>query len=231
MSLANFRIEGGIRITDTNSDLGVDQLQGSGAPAGTSGATDSADIGSTYQDRTNGQKYYKLTSTSSAVDWQKFADEGVYSLIGTSFDAADMGTYTGSTVADGGDVKDNIQDLETALEAINGGASSENTNVTSSVVLDSCLVDACQFIEWEVFMVENGTANRQAIKITAIHDGTSAADATATDYSKHTKLRMGSNNAFTYDVTLSGVGVAQVIELTVSASNASTFQARRTDVL
>jgi len=232
MAVSNFRVEGGIEILDDNSENGIHKLQGAGAPPGTAGATDSAPIGSTYSDRTSGQTYYKKTSTSSAVDWQKVTDEGVYSLIGTAFDASDMGTYTGATVSAAGDIKQNIQDLETALEAINGAATAENTNVTTATVLDSCLVDNCQYVEWEVFMFENAAAgNRKAIKITAMHDGTSVADVTAVDYSKHTKLKMGSNNGFTYDVTFSGIGGTQVLELTVSATNASTFQSRRTDIL
>lgn len=63
-------IEKGIRVYGENSEtIYVDKLIGSGAPIGTSGDTDAASIGSTYQDYTNGKMYIKQTDTSSAGDW------------------------------------------------------------------------------------------------------------------------------------------------------------------
>lgn len=234
MALGNFRIEAGLEIYESNSLDGIHIIQGDGIPPGTSGPTDDAPIGSLYADRTNSLLYRKQSNTSSAIDWQRFTDEGVYTLIGTAFDASDLGTFTGATISDNATVKQALQDLETALEAISGAAVAENNNVTTPVVLDSCLVDECFYAEWELFMVENGAqGNRRAIKITAMHDGSldGTVDATITDVSKHTRLQMGANNGWTYDIGLSGAGGAQAMELTVSATNAATFKSRRTDIL
>jgi len=73
--------EKGLRLVKENADHreaagnSVDMLFGSGAPPGTSGETDDADIGSTYGNTDNGDQYKKITDTSLAVDWVR-SDDG-----------------------------------------------------------------------------------------------------------------------------------------------------------
>jgi hypothetical protein len=74
MAREYFEIEKGLRITDENSDSGVEILQGDGVPVGTSGDTADAGIGALYSDRTNGRLYQKRTSTNSAGDWLEIAN-------------------------------------------------------------------------------------------------------------------------------------------------------------
>jgi len=70
-------VEKGLRLLKENTDAGpgnsVDELFGAGAPPGTSGETDDAEIGSTYRDTNNGDFYLKQADTSSATDWVKVA--------------------------------------------------------------------------------------------------------------------------------------------------------------
>ena len=49
-----FRVEQGFSSRAPNADNGVDMIHGAGAPPGTSGLSDEAPIGSTWQDETNG---------------------------------------------------------------------------------------------------------------------------------------------------------------------------------
>ena len=65
-----FKVEKGFEITGLNQDFGVSILTGSGAPAGTSGDTDLAAIGSIYLRTDTGEFYSKKSDTSQASDWE-----------------------------------------------------------------------------------------------------------------------------------------------------------------
>ena len=78
MGRALHALEKGLKLVKVNGDLdtagdSVDKIFDAGAPIGTSGETDEAPIGSTYNNTTNGDMYIKNTDTSSAVDWTKLA--------------------------------------------------------------------------------------------------------------------------------------------------------------
>ena len=70
MSLDLEIIEGGMRITDENSDVGMDILQGSGAPGGTT-FTDAAGVSSRYGDRATGDTYEKFAAGSGTDKWRR----------------------------------------------------------------------------------------------------------------------------------------------------------------
>lgn len=70
-----FAIEKGLRIYKENSNtLFVDVIFDAGAPAGTSGETDAASVGSIYTNTTNGGIWKKIADTSSASDWAELGD-------------------------------------------------------------------------------------------------------------------------------------------------------------
>jgi hypothetical protein len=116
MARSNFRIEQGLEILEANGTEGVWLIKGSGAPVGTSGETDSAPVGSIwFRTDGEGEMYHKITSTSSASDWEPFADSSVYTALGLAFDAEDFGTFTGDIISDNTDAKTALQELETEL--------------------------------------------------------------------------------------------------------------------
>ncbi len=99
-----------------------------------------------------------------------------------------------------------LEGLTTLIALVNGVATT----------IDSILADSYQGASWEVTLVK-GTARRK-VKVWAVHDGTSGADATAAQYTE-----AGADDLGTVDVVLSvdvsGVGAAQVMRLRGLASS------------
>jgi len=281
MARGNYRVEQGLEILEANGTGGVHIIRGSGAPVGTSGPTDDAPIGSLYLREDNeGELFHKITSTSSATDWERFADESVYTALGIAFDAEDFGTFTGDIISDNTDAKtglqeletelvdtrDNaddlitlsgepenatdhstftgttitdsqtthgaLQDLETAVEAIQGGSGGTVAVAAGTpTVISPCLVDICNGVEWEICVFETTTeATKEFFKLTALHDGTSSADATTFDESTHTKLKLADIAGLTFTPKFEGAGAGQTIGLEISATAAVTVKFRRTQI-
>ena len=227
MAKVNFRIEQGLEID------GVYVITGTGAPVGTTGETDAAPVGSLYlREDGEGQLYRKSASTSSASDWEVMADGSVYTALGISDDDEDMGAYTGGILTDNAAQTTLNQELSDAIEAISGGTSSEDTiSAATPTTVNTCLVDDCNFVEYEAWVYETGDeSNREAFKITMFHDGTTSADATAIDETVHTKLKLtGSDIAgLTFTGVLSGTGAAQTLGLQISATAEIKVFTRRT---
>lgn len=231
MALRNYTVEQGFQIDGFGHIL-----SDSGAPLGTSGPTDDAPIGSLYMDTaTTGELYHKKLSTSSSSDWERLVNESVYTLLGVAFNALDMGTFTGTTISDNVDVKVALQDLETALEAIQGGAGSTDAiSAATPTVISKCLVDNCNGTEWEICAFETATeGNKAAFKVQALHDGTSTVDATDanTDYETSQIKEIGSGIAgLTFVPKVELTGASQTIGLEISATAAITVKTRRTDI-
>lgn len=61
-----------------------------------------------------------LTATNVEVALEELAQqiEGIYTLVGVTEDATDLGTFTGGTISDGSNVKGALQELETAVENV-----------------------------------------------------------------------------------------------------------------
>ena len=233
MARSNFRVEQGIEIHDANGTGDSWVLRGSGAPVGTSGATADAPVGSLYMDGgTDGNLYRKTVDNNLAADWVRFVDDSVYTTLGIAFDDEDMGTYSGGILTDNEDTKTNIQELSNAIEAIAGGSvSTTNVPAATPTTISTCLVDDCNFVEWEVFVYDQGTeALKEAFKISAIHDGKTTADATTFDESTHTKLKLADVAGLTFTTKLTGAGTSQTIGLEISATAAITVVARRTSL-
>ncbi len=100
-------------------------------------------------------------------------------------------------------------DILARLEALQ--VSTPLTLALTDYVLDSVLVDSYEAAQWVVVLTKT-SANRSVRTITASHDGSTGADATAVAYGDS-----GPDDVGTVDVTVSvgvsGVGAAQVMRL------------------
>lgn len=233
MARANFRVEKGLEIHSENGTSFVAVLQDAGAPLGTSGETDDAPVGSLYlRNDSEGELYHKIADTSSASDWERFADESAYEALGITFDDENMGAYTGGVLTDNETAKENIQELSDAIEAISGGSfESVAIPAATPTTVSECLVDDCNGVEWEVYVYETGSeAVKEYFKLSALHDGTSSADAANFDDSVHTKLKIADISGLSFDPVLTGAAAAQTIGLSISATAAITVKVRRTDI-
>jgi len=88
MARSLYAAEKGLRLLKENTDKAannaIDFIFDPGAPVGTSGETDDAEIGSVYSNTTDGGIWKKIASTSSASDWIELgtADEARKQLTG-----------------------------------------------------------------------------------------------------------------------------------------------------
>lgn len=148
-------------------------------------------------------------------------------LSGVPTNTTNLGTFSGDTIPDNQTIKQSIQSLETALEARGFLA-----GVTGITTLDSVLVDKVKCVKWLIHAFEQATpANVQAVECFGIHNGTAAADATTTDDTVFSKLKLGSTFNFQVSTDVSGAGVAQVMRLRVASSSAGiTVASRRVEV-
>jgi len=157
--------------------------------------------------------------------------DDLITLSGVAENSTDLGSFTGTTIADNETVKGALQDLETALEAISGGETVTQTGVTTVTTIDEVVVDDFHACEWEVVAFEEAApADKKYFKITGFHDGTAAADATSVKDKVNDKMNFGSFNLST-SIDLNGAGAAQRMRLRISSTSAGvTVIARRTCV-
>lgn len=92
-------------------------------------------------------------------------------LTGVALGAADLGTFTGETIADNRTIKQALQDLETAFEI--GGVKKTATGVTGTdVVLDSIPVANADVVHWVVFgKGVTDPTQRYSSTVRAMHNG------------------------------------------------------------
>jgi hypothetical protein len=187
--------------------------------------------GTLLSDNQTSKQLFQILETAVEEIDQNVND--LITLSGVAENATDLGTFTGSVIPDTSTVKGALQSLETFVESISGGVAITASGVTTLQDIDSVLVDDVHSIEWEIVMWEEATpANKQFLKITALHNGSAAADATLIDDSSHTKLRLGSNFNAVFVVDISGAAAAQVMRLRASSSTAGmAMEVRRTSVV
>lgn len=232
MARSNFRIEQGLEIHDPNGTGNVWVISGTGAPAGTSGETADATVGSLYlrQDG-EGELYRKVADTDSASDWETVVDKSVYDALGIAYDAENMGSYTGGILTDNEDAHTNIQELSDAVEALESSGTTNTVPAATPTSVSPALVDDCIGVEWKVVVFETATpANREYFIINAVHNGTAVADATSFDDSVHSKLKIADIAGLTFTPVLAGTGAAQTLSIEISATAAVTVHTRRTCV-
>jgi len=98
-------------------------------------------------------------------------------------------------------------------------AKSTSTGITSGIV-DSVSVDTAEVVKWIVTVQDTGTNDKYSAEILAMHNGSAAADATLVDFSEAFELEIGAEiSGLAIDVVLSGAGVAQTMQLSVSSAS------------
>lgn len=173
----------------------------------------------------------ELKADQTVVDEIDQNVDDLITLSGVAENSTDLGSFTGDTIPDNQTIKQALQALETAYENVAPGKEIEATGITTISTVDEIAVDNGDMAEWEVVVIDETTPNKKEfMKVTALHDGTSSADATDVDYSKNTKLKTNGGVSFNLTVDLNGTGASQTMRLRVSAGSAVTVRARMTSV-
>ena len=181
-----------------------------------------------------------VTTITSLIDANETHIDNVVSLTGVAKDAANLGTFTGSTIADSSNVKAAIQALETALELkaassvvteIDGNVDdlislsgvAENASglgtFTGSTISDaSTIKDALQDLETAVEGAQAGSAVADRTKtITGDADTTHYVTFVADDNSSATAETVFTDGGITYNPAsnLLSLGAADITTLKV----------------
>jgi flagellin-like hook-associated protein FlgL len=136
--------------------------------------------------------------------------------------------YTSNnTVVDGDTAAAAIGKLDAELGARIKRVTS--TNVTAATSVDSVSVDSVFAVEWLVTCSKTADkSDRETLKIVAVHNGDAAADANAVDWTEYARLDVGNTIAgLNFDVTVSGTGVGQTMNLRISSTDAVDVSAVR----
>lgn len=166
MALNPFWVEKAIRITDENSETGIDIIQGSGVPGGTT-ETDDAAVGSIYLRRDTGDFYRKETDTNAPVDWKRISsDEADDMFLTSAYD-----NTTNGDAADGDSVEEamgkidaNQRDL-TTLSGEPQGAVNHGTFSGSTIQDNRNTKQALQDLETGLEAISGGGKD-QALGVT-----------------------------------------------------------------
>lgn len=109
-----------------------------------------------------------------------------------------------------------------------------NASVTTSVVLDSVLVDTTCIVKWSLYfqgVAEADAGRKEYVELSATHNGHNTgagADATAVKQGTGAILRVGGIiSGLSYTVTLSGSGASQTMVLNVASTMAVVARAIR----
>lgn len=134
------------------------------------------------------------------------------------------------------DVNDGFVALDTQVKANadaiagigEGLATSASAGITTATVVDSLLVDDYDVAKWIIEAQNADQSKKYSVEVLALHDGSTSADATGADWNEYGKLRVGGNiTGFDIAVTVSGVGAAQAMELTIVSTEAVDIKATR----
>lgn len=117
-------------------------------------------------------------------------------------------------------------DLETAIGELDDAyakvAKQATITTSTTATLDSVLVDDVKVVKWIVHAQQGNKVT--AVEVLATHDGQAAVDASDADHSTYAKLKLNGNIAgITFDVTVSGTGTGQTMNLRVGASASTVF--------
>lgn len=178
-------------------------------------------VNASYDNTTNGAPA-DGDDAQTAIGYLDANQLDLITLSGVAKGEVDLATFSGTTIQDNRTIKQALQDLETALEAVSGGSKDQELGVTTATRVGEVLVDDADQVEWEVLIVDAANPdNKKKLKISALHDGTVSADAANVDIDKFAKLKIGSNFNASVSVTLSGTGVTQDIAVEVASTEPS----------
>lgn len=179
---------------------------------------------------TDAGKKYTFSGTTWVQTDQASVDEFgfVHTFIGKSGFGSETPTYSSNNiVTDGTSLEAAIGDLDAAAGAT--PVSSSLTAVSGSNVLDTVLVDNVAVVKWLV-TVRQGTAY-VAQEVWASHNGDASTDATIVDKTIYAKIKtVGAIAGFDIDVTLTGAGGAQTLDLDVTTTASADWKATRIPV-
>lgn len=149
--------------------------------------------------------------------------------LGLSQGAANFGTFSGNILSDNSSAKTLFQEIETYLEGLASPVETSQDGVTSAVTLDSVPVDSIAACKWLIYArLVSSPDNVKALELYALNDGVvGGADATDTDSTKYSRIKIGSNFNLQVSADVSGSGAAQVMRLRVQASAAVDVRATR----
>lgn len=100
--------------------------------------------------------------------------------------------------------------------------------ITTTTVVDSDLVDNIDSAFWHI-VATKVDGSREALTITATHDGTDVADATEAEFSEYGIVNVGPTtiSGLSFGLALSGVGAAQEMQLVVASTDQVDVKVRR----
>jgi hypothetical protein len=136
---------------------------------------------------------------------------------GIATNVTDIATNTSDIATNVTDIATNTSDIA-ALNALIVPTSGTGTN---TYTLDSVSVDDNVAAKWLVTATDPTNGKREAFEVYAMHDGYGVTDATADpDFTVYSKLNSdaGKISGLSFDVDVTGVGVAQTMNLQISAS-------------
>ena len=159
-------------------------------------------------------------SVESAIEKLDGNQQDIQSASGLTQGDVDYGAFTGDLLADNQTSKDLFQRLEDLLDQLKGV---QVTGVTTSTAVDAVPHASVKACKWLIEAFEEATpANRKALEVYALTDGTSVDDTV------YARLRVGSNFNLTVSVAINGANM----ELQAASSTAGvTVTARRIEVV
>lgn len=162
-----------------------------------------------------------VAEADTAADWAPFGGDSelayIRSFIGKGTAGSETPDYGASVTVVG-----QTDDLETAIgkldvELAKTRKVASATAVTTTVTLDSALVDDYHVVSWDVYAHNDAGAYRRLV-IDVAHDGTTTTDATDVDYSTTTLLKHGGINGFRVSADIDGTDAAQAVRLRVEST-------------
>lgn len=155
-----------VKIGDVNWDFATGINLSGGYTPGSGNVTSADTVESAIQ---------KLDGVNDAQD----------SALGLAQGDVNFGAFTGDSLADDQSAKQLFQRIETLLEQLRGV---QATGITTVTTVDSVPVASVKACKWTIEAFEEATpANRQALEIFALNDGTNVDDTV------YAKLKLGSN--------------------------------------
>jgi len=131
----------------------------------------------------------------------------------------DIATNTTNIAGNTANITTNTTDITNLTALLNSTVVVTTATGAVTHTLDTILVDEKVAAKWIVTITDPANGNRQALEVYAMHDGYAANDATVVDWNRYSKLKVGSNIAgVDLNITLTGAGVTQAMNLVVSAS-------------
>jgi len=191
------------------------------------------DAGITYNPSSNLLDVAGNLTVGGTVDGRDVLDDGqagdnLVTLSGVARDATDLGTFTGTTIADNETIKGALQDLETELETIGGGGASAATVATAATVTNAShfitFVDANNASKTqEAVHTDAGISYNPATNTMAITGGLNVTGvATAAGFVGPLTGNVTGNvngNVTTTSLTVTGTAVTAILDEDNMASN------------